>query len=362
MEVPQKNKSMARASVLIQPELQKNAHNYQKENLSNIRMHLHKGQILRNLPEGQGIEFYKTGVMKYDGEFKGGLYDGYGKKYFSNNLLEYKGYLKADKYHGKGVLYGKDGKILYKGQFFNDKYHGLGRIYTLDGLECTDGAFYNGQPQEDMVIKTYNKRVEYYPNNKVQYQRFWADNSPDGDGIERYQNFNIKYDGEFKTGKYCTDFGTFNYENGNIMYEGGFSEDSFNGIGTLYFLNGSKQYEGNFKDGKFHGQGMLYSDECMETYNGEFKEGKKCGRGKLHNNFGFLVYDGEFLGDRIGGVGKEYYPDLENSGCLKYHGEFRWYQELGQSLACGQGEWQTPAGVVMYQGGFDKGFPEGMGT
>ena len=53
---------------------------------------------------GKGIEYYKGGNIKYDGNFINGVYDGDGK-YIYNNGNYYIGEWKEGKKHGKGIKF-----------------------------------------------------------------------------------------------------------------------------------------------------------------------------------------------------------------------------------------------------------------
>ena len=44
--------------------------------------------------EGDGVEYYGSGQIKYKGEFKNGAYDGNGILYFENGEIEYEGKFK----------------------------------------------------------------------------------------------------------------------------------------------------------------------------------------------------------------------------------------------------------------------------
>ena len=360
---------MSQNEVQLNLDQLENARRYKKEGLSNIRMHAHKGKVISNKANGLGIEFYDSGIMKFDGWFANGLYEGYGKKYFENNVLQYRGFFLKGVFHGKGVLYKEDGMTIYKGNFEYGIFHGLGRTYTYDGMSCFDTIFKNGEIKKDTEpTRVFNKRIEYTPDGKVKFQRFWckSSNLPEGDGIERYDNFNIKFDGEFKGGKYHTDFGTFHFENGAIMYEGPFKNGLYDGsYGILYHKNGFVLYEGDFKENLFEGKGVLYNEQCGQAYKGHFKKGLKHGKGKLYNKLGRIISRGYFFEDYMSGKGKEYYGEMISDvphGSLKYDGEFEYFKDSGQSLHHGKGIWYDNQGHLIYEGYFKKGFPDDYGV
>ena len=55
-----------------------------------------------NLRNGNGIEYYKNGNIKYDGYFINDIYDGIGKYYYENGEY-YDGEFKNDLRNGKGI-------------------------------------------------------------------------------------------------------------------------------------------------------------------------------------------------------------------------------------------------------------------
>ena len=75
------------------------------------------GEWKKGLKHGKGIDYYKNGNIKYEGDFMKGKYDGIGK-YIEENGDYYIGEWKNGLRNGKGILYDKNGNIKYKGPFF----------------------------------------------------------------------------------------------------------------------------------------------------------------------------------------------------------------------------------------------------
>ena len=61
-------------------------------------------EINNNIPNGKGVEYYKNGNIKYEGEFIDGKFDGNGK-YFWEDGSYYIGQFKNNVKHGKGIEY-----------------------------------------------------------------------------------------------------------------------------------------------------------------------------------------------------------------------------------------------------------------
>ena len=71
-------------------------------------------QLKRN---GEGIEYYDNGKIKYEGNFVNDKYEGEGKFYETNGEI-YIGQFKKGEKHGNGCII-KDGYIIFEGQFNN---------------------------------------------------------------------------------------------------------------------------------------------------------------------------------------------------------------------------------------------------
>lgn len=68
------------------------------------------------LPNGYGLEFYPSGQVLYEGQFKHGLKDGDGVFFYETGLKGYNGQFKENFMEGQGTIYSQDsGKKLYEG-------------------------------------------------------------------------------------------------------------------------------------------------------------------------------------------------------------------------------------------------------
>jgi len=70
-----------------------------------------------------------------------------------------------------------------------------------------------------------------------------------GQGTEYYDADHIKYDGQWKQGKYHGDGSFFNAETFTMEYSGAHVNGVRNGAGTLFDPEGNIIYAGNFRDG-----------------------------------------------------------------------------------------------------------------
>ena len=74
-------------------------------------------QLKRN---GEGIEYYKNGKIKYIGNFVDDEYDGEGQFHYQNGQI-YIGGFKHGKRNGNGCIF-KDEDLIQEGEFINDEY------------------------------------------------------------------------------------------------------------------------------------------------------------------------------------------------------------------------------------------------
>ena len=120
-------------------------------------------QLQRN---GKGVEYYKNGKVKYEGDFKNDEYHGNGTYYFENGEVYYGEFYKG-KRHGNGIIF-KDNKLVKGGQFKNDKYVNLEQnkdffkklvtmnISTIKAVPISVKAFFRGECK-----KCFHKLVEH---------------------------------------------------------------------------------------------------------------------------------------------------------------------------------------------------------
>jgi len=119
-----------------------------KETVENKKFNLYgekfiyTGQVLHDLPEGNGEAVFENGD-KYSGQFKGGYRNGKGKySYKSGELLV--GNFVLNQMTGMGNYTYNNG-YYYTGMFKNSKFNGTGAIYNKDSSLIVEGNFINGK-------------------------------------------------------------------------------------------------------------------------------------------------------------------------------------------------------------------------
>ena len=200
----------------------------------------YKGEERNGKREGKGIEYYKNGEIKYDGDWNDDMPEGKGK-FIDENGNYYIGEFKKGLKHGKGIEYNKKGKIVYEGDFINGKKEGEGKLIY------DDGYYYIGP---------------------------------------------FKNDSREGKGKICA-------QDGNTLLEGNFVNNKIEGIIKEIYDDGS-YYIGHFKDKQRHGKGTIYDEKENIIYEGDFFKNKIEGNGKYIYKSGYY-YIGQFKnGERNG--------------------------------------------------------------
>lgn len=143
-----------------------------------------EGSMLDGLEHGTGKEFYPSGKIFYEGNYKHGQrVSSKGKILYENGNVKYVGGFMNSVYEGLGILYYINGIIHYKGQFekgkFSDKdgtwqshtedliytggfrdnvYCGKGKIVVKNTNGVLEGVFFNGMSLWDkkIIIKRDN--------------------------------------------------------------------------------------------------------------------------------------------------------------------------------------------------------------
>lgn len=175
---------------------------------------LYSGEVINNIPNGQGVLTSKDGFI-YTGDFKKGEF------------------IKGSRSH-------KDYSDIAKGEFKNGVLHGKGEMHTQEGV--SKGSFKNG--------------------------------FLDGDGYWESGSTGDRFVGTYKDGVLI---GKAKIEFGNgDKYVGELKNDFMHGTGTLTYTNGEK-YVGEFRDGQPTGNGKYFLADGEEIDFNELSVRKKLG-------------------------------------------------------------------------------------
>ena len=148
----------------------------------------YKGHWKNDLPDGNGVEVWKTGC-KYEGEYLKGLRTGSGIFLWKDGS-KYEGKFKNNKIEGQGTYWGADGKM-YKGSWKNNMMHGKGKFVWKDGKNYK-GEYVKNEKHGFGVLTLANGK---------KYEGQWFKGKQHGKGVLYYKNTEKK--GEWKQGKFC---------------------------------------------------------------------------------------------------------------------------------------------------------------
>ena len=120
---------------------------------------------------GNGKEYYKNGIIKFEGEYildnrwTGNMYD------FDGNII-----FKMKNGEGKGKEYYIDGNLIYEGEFLNGVKHGKGKEYSNGKLKY-EGEYLNGWK---------NGKGKEFKYNRLIFEGEYLDGKRNGKGKEYY--------------------------------------------------------------------------------------------------------------------------------------------------------------------------------
>ena len=81
------------------------------------------GQFKNGLPNGKGVEYYKNGNIKYEGDFINGDYEGDGQYTWEDGIY-YIGQFKNSVPNGNGIMFYSNGTIKNQGNWINGEFVG----------------------------------------------------------------------------------------------------------------------------------------------------------------------------------------------------------------------------------------------
>jgi tetratricopeptide (TPR) repeat protein len=217
----------------------------------------------------------------------GNCYNGKGTQYHINCSIKYVGTFKNSLWHGSGEIYRKNGTKEFEGYFINGMKHGEGVEFSADGLSVQfKGNWIKGKKEiAECTGDCINGEGKFYrTDGSKEFEGHFKDGMKHGEGTEFWVNGKIKRQGMFSNG--YIEQGTIFNKKGQKLYKGKFEYiKMIRGVeivkGIQFFPSGSIKYDGEFKYGKYHGRGKLYFEDG-EFIESEFKNGKTFSEEKVH--------------------------------------------------------------------------------
>lgn len=190
---------------------------------------------------GSYTKYYKSGKVKFIGQFKDSQPYGIFKYYFESGELQSQlEHLSPEEV--KAIHYYQTGEKMAEGVYLNQKKQGLWSTYGAREIVVEQGNYISGKKYE--VWKTF------YPNGKLSHE--------------------VSFQNDLENGTFKKYF-----ESGNLLQEGTYTMGYRQGKTVYYHQNGkvkvTGQYEKDTRDGKW----VFFNEKGEEYRIIEFEEGRR---------------------------------------------------------------------------------------
>ena len=138
---------------------------------------------------GKGIEYYRSGEIKYEGNFVDDEYDGYDGCFHYESGDIYIGQFKKGKKNGSGCIYDKDNNLKVEGKFLDDE------LITIEKSDSNDKENNNNKENEDLKFEKENQDSNNYNignDEEVHDNSNEEENQNASKNNEHYVNYNDK--------------------------------------------------------------------------------------------------------------------------------------------------------------------------
>ena len=138
---------------------------------------------------GKGIEYYRSGEIKYEGNFVDDEYDGYDGCFHYESGDIYIGQFKKGKKNGSGCIYDKDNNLKVEGKFLDDE------LITIEKSDSNDKENNNNKENEDLKFEKENQDSTNYNlgnDEEVHDNSNEEENQNASKNNEHYVNYNDK--------------------------------------------------------------------------------------------------------------------------------------------------------------------------
>lgn len=120
--------------------------------------------------EGTSKGYYEKGTLRGEWNYKNGKLDGLMKYFYGNGNLNYETNYKDDKRNGISKHYDETGKLIYEFNFKDDEYDGITKSYYENGKLSGEYNYKDGK--REGVSKVYHKSgklksIETYEKGKM---------------------------------------------------------------------------------------------------------------------------------------------------------------------------------------------------
>ena len=275
----------------------------------------------KKLKQGVWKEFYPTGSVRTEKNFKDDQLHGYYKEYDNRGIpvltmLYDNGSIVKSKVEDEPDIemenrYDKNNKLIYSGPFRNKIPVGVHREFGADG-KVINAYVYNDNGlllSEGIVDEGGNRNGKWkdlYPDSKVQAEGQYSDNRRSG--VWKFYNSAGKMEqtGSYNNGR-PDGLWKWYYENGTLLREEEYFQGQRDGTYTEYSPAGEIIAQGQFIDGEKNGDWKYKSGDNTEE--GNYIVGLRDGLWKSYYTDGKIKFKGIYIQGNPDGQLTYYYEN-----------------------------------------------------
>jgi antitoxin component YwqK of YwqJK toxin-antitoxin module len=275
----------------------------------------------KKLKQGVWKEFYPTGSVRTEKNFKDDQLHGYYKEYDNRGILVLtmlydNGSIVKSKVEDEPDIemenrYDKNNKLIYSGPFRNKIPVGVHREFGADG-KVINAYVYNDNGlllSEGIVDEGGNRNGKWkdlYPDVKVQAEGQYSDNRRSG--VWKFYNSAGKMEqtGSYNNGR-PDGLWKWYYENGTLLREEEYFQGQRDGTYTEYSPAGEIIAQGQFIDGEKNGDWKYKSGDNTEE--GNYIVGLRDGLWKSYYTDGKIKFKGTYIQGNPDGQLTYYYEN-----------------------------------------------------
>jgi uncharacterized protein len=236
-------------------------------------------------------EYYPSGQVKTIASFKNDVPEGVRKEFAADGEIERSFILKNGQVIGEGLITEKGEKDGFWKEYFDSGKLKAEGNYKKD-IRTGQWKFYHRNKQLEQIGqyddtgKFIGEWKWYYENGSLLRKEFYRNGLADGLMTEYDPQDNIVAEGDYING---LENGFWSYNYGDIKLEGDYIDGQRNGKWKHYFGDGTLSFEGSFVDDNPNGHHVYYWPNGMVKDDGNYVMGKKNGEWTQYANDGAIL-------------------------------------------------------------------------
>ncbi len=254
-----------------------------------------------HLKQGKWCEFYPSGNLKQEGNFRDDKKDGYFKEYAENgDLITVFKYLDDIRQEEAAEIkkldirneYYPGGKLKSSGTSRDGISEGIYREFDTTGAIIASKIFHLGAMTGEGIVQEDGSRQghwkEYYPDSTLRAEGEYKEGKPVGEWKYFYPNRKLEQNGKYtSTGKLTGQWKWF-FDSGKLMREEEYRNGMLDGMHTEYDEDGNIVEEGEYVNGLEDGPWITHTGDYYEK--GNYRDGLKNG---FWSGWNLVIADGK---------------------------------------------------------------------